>query len=61
MNTETLSFIWDVLQKHKTTYCDEQRNCSCESCGDNFSIEQAQRYVHNDILKQLDNQRNENV
>jgi hypothetical protein len=49
MTLSKLKFISKVLEKYRTGYCDEQQNCSCESCGDNFTIEQAQRYLENEI------------
>ena len=45
-----LKFISGVLENYRTGYCDNNTfNCSCESCGDNFTIEQAQRYLKNEI------------
>ena len=49
MNNRQLNFINEVLEKYRTGYCDEQQNCSCESCEENFTIEQAQRYIENEI------------
>ena len=49
MIVSKLRFIYKVLENYRTGYCDEQQNCSCESCGDNFTIEQAQKYLENEI------------
>ena len=46
-----LKFISRVLENYRTGYCDEQQNCSCESCTDNFTIEMAQRYLENEYVK----------
>ena len=53
-----LKFISRVLETHRTSYCDNNTfNCSCESCGDNFTIEQAQRYIQNEIEMLIEEKR----
>ena len=49
MTKRQLNFINEVLEKYRTGYCDKQQNCSCESCEENFTVEQAQRYIENEI------------
>jgi len=57
MIVSKLKFISRVLENYRTGYCDEQQNCSCESCGDNFTIEQAQRYIENEIEMLIEEKR----
>ena len=49
MIVSKLRFIYKVLENYRTGYCDKQQNCSCESCEENFTVEQAQRYLENEI------------
>ena len=49
MTLSKLKFISRVLENYRTGYCDKQQNCSCESCEENFTVEQAQRYIENEI------------
>jgi hypothetical protein len=49
MTLSKLKFISKVLENYRTGYCDKQQNCSCESCEENFTVEQAQRYIENEI------------
>ena len=49
MTLSKLKFISRVLENYRTGYCDKQQNCSCESCEENFTVEQAQRYIQNEI------------
>ena len=49
MTLSKLKFISRVLENYRTGYCDKQQNCSCESCEENFTVEQAQRYLENEI------------
>jgi len=49
MTSRQLNFINEVLENYRTGYCDKQQNCSCESCEENFAVEQAQRYINDAI------------
>jgi hypothetical protein len=49
MTLSKIKFISRVLENYRTGYCDKQQNCSCESCEENFTVEQAQRYIENEI------------
>jgi len=53
-----LKFISGVLENYRTGYCDKQQNCSCESCEENFTVEQAQRYIENEIEMLIRKNRN---
>ena len=61
MIVSKLRFIYKVLENYRTGYCDEQQNCSCESCGDNFTIEQAQRYLENEIEMLIEEKQREEI
>ena len=61
MIVSKLRFIYKVLENYRTGYCDEQQNCSCESCGDNFTIEQAQRYIQNEIEMLIEEKQREEI
>jgi len=49
MTSRQLNFINETLEKYRTGYCDKEQNCSCESCEENFTVQQAQRYIENEI------------
>ena len=57
MTKRQLNFINEVLEKYRTGYCDKQQNCSCESCEENFTVEQAQRYIENEIEMLIEEKR----
>ena len=50
MTKRQLNFINEVLEKYRTGYCAKQQNCDCESCEENFTVEQAQKYINDAIL-----------
>ena len=54
MHLSKLKFVFETLEKYRTGYCDKEQNCSCESCEENFTVQQAQRYIENEIEMLVD-------